>query len=137
MIPTTPFLLVSPMSYRCFLGSYVFWIVFIYQLLALIPDTRDKILFNEKLQKYVKVVAFAAVGFYICIYASILRQDMQRLQYIRSESAKGAQKVTVGHLSNENFVRDITLREDWEWDGYKDFYGLDPDLIINVRRQED
>jgi hypothetical protein len=137
VIPTTPFLLVSPMSYRCFLGSYVFWIVFLYQLLALIPDTRDKILFNEKLQKYVKVVAFAAVAFYICIYASILRQDMQRLQYIRSESAKGAQKVTVGHLSNENFVRDITLREDWEWDGYKDFYGLDPDLIINVRRQED
>ena len=43
VIPAAPFLLVSPMSYRCFCGSYIFWIVLIYQLLALIPETRDKV----------------------------------------------------------------------------------------------
>ena len=109
----------------------------LYQLLALIPKTRDKIFLNEKLQKYIKVIAFLAIGFYTCIYASIMRQDFKRLQYIKSEAARGATEVTISHLSNENFVRDITLKLDFAWDGYKDFYGIDPDLKIIVREDDD
>ncbi len=137
VIPAAPFLLVSPMSYRCFCGSYIFWIVLIYQLLALMPETRDKYLYNEKLQKYIKVIAFAAIGFYICIYAGIMRQDYERLQYIKREETKGATEVTITHLRNENFVRDITLKEDFEWEGYKDFYGINPDLKIIVREDDE
>lgn len=137
VIPAAPFLIVSPMTYRCFCGSYIFWIVLLYQLLALIPKTRDKIFLNEKLQKYIKVIAFLAVGFYTCIYASIMRQDFTRLQYIKSEAARGATEVTISHLSNENFVRDITLKLEFAWDGYKDFYGIDPDLKIIVREDDD
>ena len=137
VIPAAPFLLVSPMTYRCFCGSYIFWIVLLYQLLALIPKTRDKIFLNEKLQKYIKVIAFLAIGFYTCIYASIMRQDFKRLQYIKSEAARGTTEVTISHLSNENFVRDITLKLDFAWDGYKDFYGIAPDLKIIVREDDD
>ena len=136
VIPAIPFFIIAPMSPRCFCGSYIFWIVLFYQLLALIPKTRDKIFMNKMVQKYAKAVALAAVFFYICIYANIMRQDLKRLEYIRSEAANGATEVTVGHLSNENFVKDITLEEDFEWAGYKEFYGIDPDLIINVREKK-
>lgn len=136
VVPAAPFLIVSPMTYRCFCGSYVFWIVLIYQLFALIPETRDKIFFNERLQRYVKVVAFAAVAFYICIYGSIMKQDIERLQYIRSAEAQGAAEVTIWHLSNENFVHDITLDGDYQWEGYKDFYKINPDLKIIVKEDE-
>ena len=38
----------------------------------------------------------------------------------------------VNHLSNENFVHDITLDDDFSWDCYKEFYGLDSDIRIVV-----
>lgn len=133
VIPAAPFLLVSPMTYRCFTGSYIFWIVLLYQLLVLIPDTRDKVLGNKHLQAYLRVITFAAIFFYVCIYGSIFRQDYMRREYIRSEAEKGASSVTIRHLTNENFVHDITLDNvDIQWDGYKDFYGIRSDIKIIV-----
>lgn len=137
VVPAVPFLIVSPMTYRCFCGSYIFWIVLLYQMLSLIPETCDKIFFNIELQKYLKVVAYAAIGFYICIYSSIMLQDIMRLRSVRNAEAQGKTEVTIGHLSNENFVHDITLENDEQWAGYKDFYGIDPDLKINVREEDE
>jgi hypothetical protein len=56
-----------------------------------------------------------------------------RREYIRSEAEKGASSVTIRHLTNENFVHDITLDNvDIQWDGYKDFYGIRSDIKIIV-----
>ena len=131
-IPVMPFLIISPMPDRCFFGSYVFWILLIYQLLELIPRKRDAVLMNRQLQKYFKVVSYLAIGFYICIYGSINKQDFIRRENIRIEAEKGEEEVIIKHLSNENFVHDITLDDEFSWDCYKEFYGIDSDIPIVV-----
>lgn len=136
-VPAAPFVVVSPMTKRCFVGSYIFWLVLLYQMLVLIPDARDRFLGSRVVRKYTKAIAFLAVVFYIGIYGSIHAHDHARLEYIRSEAEKGASSVTIEHLANENFVHDITLDGAYQWVGYKDFYGIDPDIEILVRESED
>lgn len=131
-IPLIPFLILSPLSCRCYVGSYIFWILLLYQLLALIPETRDKILMGRQVQTYLGILACAAVLFYTYTYADIQRQDIQRRAYIRNEVAQGATTVVVHHLKDEQFTHDITLDGDREWNDYKDFYGIDPDIKILV-----
>lgn len=78
------------------------------------------------------ILACAAVLFYTYTYADIQRQDIQRRAYIRNEVAQGATTVVVHHLKDEQFTHDITLDGDREWNDYKDFYGIDPDIKILV-----
>lgn len=131
-LPVIPFLIISPLSDRCFFGSYVFWMLLIYQLLELIPETREKILKNIQLQKYLRAMSVLVIGFYICIYGSIHLQDYVRREYIRGEAERGAEEVTINHLTNENFVHDITLDNEFSWDCYKEFYGIESDICIKV-----
>lgn len=126
------FLFVNPVTPRCFFGSYIMFIVLIYQLMILVPEGNWSFFDGHKVQLVLLAVAYLAVLFNLFIYARIYGEDKARNEYVRQQSEAGCKVVTIKRLSLEEYVHDITLKADWEWDGYKEFYGIDMDVEIVV-----
>lgn len=126
------FLVAEPVTPRCFMGSYVWFIVLIYQLTYLVPEDKWTYLNHNRTQIALLVMSYIVLLFNLFIYARIFGEDRARTQYIRQEAEAGNMKVLIQELSCEEYVHDITLSKDWEWDGFKDFYNIDMDVEIIV-----
>jgi len=126
------FLFVNPVTPRCFFGSYIMFIVLVYQLMILVPEEKWTAFDCKKSQMVQLMVAYIAILFNLFIYARIYGEDKARNEYVRKQAEAGNKIIGIERLSLEEYVHDITLKADWEWDGYKEFYGIDMDVEIVV-----
>ncbi|MBR3832903.1 MAG: hypothetical protein IKJ73_01150 [Lachnospiraceae bacterium] len=132
LILNAQFLFVNPVTPRCFFGSYIMFILLIYQLMNLVPEEKWTAFDGNKAQLMQLMVAYIAILFNLFIYARIHREDKARNEYVRRQAEAGEKIIGIEKLSLEEYVHDITLKADWEWDGYKEFYGIDMDVEIVV-----
>ena len=68
--------------------------------------------------------------FYISVFSSIYKADIERLQDIKKQAEEGKKRVVMYSIPYEQFVHNITLSRKWELRGYKKFYNLPKDLKL-------
>lgn len=126
------FVIISPVTPRCLLGSYFFELLLIYMLMNLVPDldkTRKEI--AKKLLRGGIVVGF---GIYFVILSVISLAEHNRVAEIRRQVAEGKKEITIEHIPYEKYVHSITPNPEYKFTikGYKSFYHIPQNVKIQV-----
>lgn len=136
IIIDAPFLAVNPITPRVFFGSYILYIVeFCIVMNELCSEI--KVCSEMDIIKFCKMGLAVGAVFYISIFSSIYKADIERLQDIRKQVEDGKKKVVMYSIPCEQFVHNITLSRKWELRGYKKFYNLPKDLKLVAEKDTD
>lgn len=136
IIMDAPFLVVNPVTPRVFFGAYILYTIEFCIITNELCREMD-VCSERNILKFCKMGLAVGAVFYISIFSSIYKADMERLQDIRKQAAEGKKKVVMYSIPYEQFVHDITLHEKWELKGYKKFYNLPKNLKLIVEKDSD
>ena len=144
LLSLAPLLLVTPLTSRCFMAAYVFYIL----LLCLAADmcaraaalrwenpgaSREGASERHALRNGLKSFLLLGIAcmyiLYMGMYYSIHKTDVNRLMHIRADVAAGRQETEILHFPYESFL--WTAMPVDVWDAmYKLFYDLPEDLTL-------
>ncbi|MDE6625888.1 MAG: hypothetical protein K2K56_05920, partial [Lachnospiraceae bacterium] len=132
MIIDAPFLVVNPITPRVFFGSYILYTIeFCIMMKALCYEIRT--CSEMDIIKFCKMGLAVGAIFYISVFSSIYKADIERLQEIRKQVENGKKRIVMYSLPYEQFVHNITLYKQWELKGYKKFYHIPKKIKLVVK----
>lgn len=129
MIIDAPFLVVNPITPRVFFGSYILYTI---EFCIIVNElcSEMRVCSEMDIIKFCKMGLTVGAVFYISVFSSIYKADIERLQDIKKQAEEGKKRVVMYSIPYEQFVHNITLSRKWELRGYKKFYNLPKDLKL-------
>ena len=134
VIIVTPLFMVTPIGSRCFMPSYVLFILYSQLLISLVSDTQKRTLPRIRYKLNIPILlAVCLIGYLrlMSIYYPVFICDNRRLEYIKEQIANGNQTIEVEHLPNEDYLWHSMpfLAPMWE-ERFKQFYDLPEDVTL-------
>lgn len=129
IIIDAPFLVVNPITPRVFFGSYTLYTI---EFCIIVNElcSEMRVCSEMDIIKFCKMGLAVGAVFYISVFSSIYKADIERLQDIKKQVEEGKKRVVMYSIPYEQFVHNITLSKKWELRGYKKFYNLPKDLKL-------
>ena len=131
MVLAAPLFAVDPVSARCFFLTYTLLFLLAGRLFGFLPEPSAAV---RRAAAAVECIAVTACTlFFAYIYGENASADLERLSSIRRQTEDGLKQVSLNRLPFENYLYYPTPYDEWYQtpERYKDFYGLDQDLVIH------
>lgn len=130
---TAPLFVVTPIGSRCFFATYVFLALLSMELLKMLLETHyERKSLVEAIQLSGLLGCCIGLVFYSCVYGSIHRVDVSRLEHVREKVSNGEKEVELIHYPFESFLWCATPDESTDiWaTRYKLFYEIPEEIEL-------
>lgn len=130
---TAPLFVVKPIGSRCFLATYIIFILLINEFVNYIMDG----IYNSKIESYIDksliglIIVFSI--YLLSIYGYISKVNNERIDYIKSEVQNGKKEIVLTKLPYESYLWTATpLKNDLWMERFKLFYGIPKDTNLKL-----
>lgn len=131
LVMVMPLFFIAPIGPRCFFATYVFFLLFLVELLSmLLPDRIDPLL-RKTVKRVARAGIAAALLFYFAVFSQIYSVNNGRIAHVRQEVSEGKTVDEIQRLPNRHLLWNSTPYEDSIWsESFKDFYDLPTDITL-------
>lgn len=128
---TGPLFVVKPIGSRCFLATYVMFILLINEFIDYIMvDNKNNVLI-KCINKIIIVISILFAVYLLSIYTYIAKVNNERIDYIKSEVASNNKEIVLTKLPYEEYLWTATPTENGLWeDRLKLFYEIPKDVDL-------
>lgn len=128
---TGPLFVVKPIGSRCFLATYVMFILLINEFIDYIMvDNKNNVLM-KCINKIIIVISILFAVYLLSIYTYIAKVNNERIDYIKSEVASNNKEIVLTKLPYEEYLWTATPTENGLWeDRLKLFYQIPKDVDL-------
>ncbi len=132
-----PLFVVTPVGGRCFMATYVLFVILLGETVKLIPEKKRDWLLKNKTEKVCQGVVAVIFCAYFVFFGVLYKADRDRLDSIRQQISSGAKEVVVEDLPFDSYIwcGNPTEEEMWE-ERYKLFYDLPQEIDFVAREKE-
>lgn len=118
-----PLLVVNPIGPRCFFPCYIFWILYIVELLDYVPINYNKI------NKYFGYSSILLIIFFIIIYGQAFKVDQERIKYVNANIKE--KDLILPRVPYEEYMQCPNPVNEEFLKRFRLFYGIDKDVNID------
>lgn len=128
---TGPLFVVKPIGSRCFLATYVMFILLINEFIDyIIVDNKNNVLM-KCINKIIIVISILFAVYLLSIYTYIAKVNNERIDYIMNEVANNNKEIVLTKLPYEEYLWTATPTENGLWkDRLRLFYGIPKDVDL-------
>ncbi|MEG0686489.1 MAG: DUF6056 family protein, partial [Erysipelotrichales bacterium] len=128
---TAPLFVVKPIGSRCFLATYVMFILLINELSDYAMIGLKSINIINCLNKVIILIMCIFAIYNLSIYSYIAKVSNERISYIKQEVKNGEKEILLTKLPYESYLWTATPTEDGIWeDRLKLFYNIPKDVDL-------
>lgn len=130
---TGPLFVVKPIGSRCFLATYVMFMLLINEFIDYIMiDNNSKVLM-KCINRVIIVISILFAVYLLSIYTYVAKVNNERMDYIMNEVASNKKEIIITELPYEEYLWTATPRGDETWDErLKLFYGIPQDIELKT-----
>lgn len=128
---TAPLFVVKPIGSRCFLATYVMFVLLINEFADYVMlDIKNNALVNC-LNKIIITITILFAVYLLSIYSYVAKVNNERINYITAEAANNKKEIVLTKLPYEGYLWTATPTEDGLWeDRLKLFYNIPKDVDL-------
>lgn len=119
LVMVVPLFFIAPIGPRCFFATYVFFLLFLVELLSMLPLDRVGPLLRKPVKRVAQAGIAAALLFYFVVFSQIYSVNNDRIAHVRQEVSEGKTTVEIQYLPYRYLLWCSTPYEDSYWS--KDF----------------
>lgn len=130
---TAPLFVVKPIGSRCFLATYVIFILLINEFANYVMNGLDNSAINSYINKVIMALIIVFGVYLLSIYGYINKINSERINYVKAEVQSGKKEIVLTKLPYESYLWTATpLKNDLWMDRFKLFYGVPKDTKIKL-----
>ncbi|MBQ8227926.1 MAG: hypothetical protein IJZ88_02830 [Clostridia bacterium] len=130
-----PLFVVTPVGGRCFMATYVLFIILLGEMIKLLSVKKKEALCQRKVVPGCKAVTAGCLAFFFMFFGTIYKADRERLENVKCKVEKGEKTIMIDELPFSSYIWCGNPIEGTIWaERYKMFYGLPDDIFLNIEK---